>query len=82
MEANEVGRTAKKGVLSFLSDKPIWVSWIAYSALSGIIFGVLYAAMSFMALQWWIPVIAIVAVGMIWGSVSHDRKGSGIGSAS
>lgn len=74
METDEIGQTARKGLMSFLSNKPIWVSWIAYSALSAIIFGVFYAAMSFMALQWWIPIVAIIAVGMIWGSISHNKN--------
>ncbi len=75
METKEVGKTVRKGIMSFLSGKPVWAFWIAYSALSGILFGVFYAAMYFMALQWWIPVIAILAVGIIWGSVSYSKSG-------
>jgi hypothetical protein len=74
METKEVGQTVQKGLMSLLSNRPVWVFWIAYSALSGIIFGVFYAAMYLMALQWWMPIIAIIAVGVIWGSISHGRN--------
>jgi hypothetical protein len=74
MEAKEVGETVQRGVMSFLSNKPVWAFWIVYSALSGILFGVFYAAMYFMALRWWIPIIAIIAVGTIWGSIAYAGK--------
>lgn len=74
MEPNEVGKTAQKKFLSFLSGRPIWVSWIAYSALSAILFGVFYAAMYFMVMQWWIPIVLIVGTGMVWGTLTFKAK--------
>jgi hypothetical protein len=71
MEVNEVGKSARNKFMSFLSGKPMWAFWIAYTVLSGILFGIFYLAMYLMALLWWIPIIVIIAVGMIWGSLSH-----------
>lgn len=60
--------------MSVLENKPMWVFWIAYSVLSGILFGIFYAAMHFLALQWWVAVLVIVAVGGVWGSISYTRN--------
>lgn len=73
MKTKEVGKSVQKNVMSFLSGKPMWVYWIFYSVLSGIMFGAFYAAMYFMALQWWIPAIAIALIGTIWGSLAYTR---------
>ncbi|GAB1484001.1 hypothetical protein MASR2M78_28180 [Treponema sp.] len=59
--------------MSFLKDKPMWAFWVAYSVLSGILFGIFYAAMYFMVLRWWVPVVAILAVGIVWGSFAYVR---------
>jgi hypothetical protein len=81
METNEVKKSVQKGLMSFLSSKPVWAFWIAYSALSGILFGVFYAAMYFMALQWWIPILAIIVVGTIWGSIAYARNSHEVNAA-
>ena len=74
MEVNEVGKSAQKKFTSFLSKKPIWASWIAYSVLSGILFGIFYTAMYLMAQLWWVPVIVIIVTGMIWGTLVYPKE--------
>lgn len=71
MEARDVGKTVQKDFTSFLSGRPIWAYLIAYTALSGILFGVFYTAMYLMASRWWIPLVVIVAVGMLWGAIAY-----------
>ena len=74
MKTNGVGESVHKNVSSFLSDKPMWAFWIFYSGLCGIMFGAFYAAMYFMVLRWWIPVILIIVIGIIWGSFAYTRN--------
>lgn len=74
MDVNEVGKSAQKQFTSFLSSKPIWAFWIAYSVLSGILFAVFYTTMYLMAQRWWIPVIVIIAIGMIWGTIAFPKE--------
>ena len=76
MEVNEVSKSAKKKFLSFLADKPIWASWAAYTLVSSILFVIFYAAMSLMVLQWWIPIVIVIGVGMIWGTLNFEGKTS------
>jgi len=77
MGIHELGTSMEGGIMSLLANKPIWVFWIVYSALSGALFGVFYAATYLLALQWWVAVIVIIAVGMIWGSVVYSKKDRG-----
>jgi L-asparagine transporter-like permease len=70
---HKVGESVQKGVASFLSGRPLWAFWILYTILSGALFGVFYIAMYFIVLQWWIPVIIIIGVGMLWGSIAHSK---------
>jgi hypothetical protein len=63
-----------KSIASFFLNKPIWVWWIAYAAITGVLFGVFYAAISLMMIQWWIPVLVILATGIIWGSIAFAHR--------
>jgi len=74
MEINEVSKTAEKSFKSFLSDKPLWVFWIAYTLLSGILFGIFYTAMYLMAQLWWVPVIVVIAIGLTWGTLAYPKE--------
>ena len=71
MEVKEVGKSVKKNLASFLSGKPVWAFWIVYSVLTGIMFGIFYTAMYLVALQWWIPVVVVLLIGVVWGTVIH-----------
>ncbi len=71
-EINEAGKTIQKSLLSFLSNKPIWVFWIAYTVLCGILFAYLYRDISHAHL-WWIPAIVVIVIGMTWER-SYIRK--------
>ena len=74
MEINEVSKTAEKSFKSFLSHKPLWVFWIAYTLLSGILFGIFYTAMYLMAQLWWVPVIVVIAIGLTWGTLAYPKE--------
>ncbi|MBI9108891.1 MAG: hypothetical protein JEZ04_19265 [Spirochaetales bacterium] len=55
--------------MSFLEGKPIWMHWIFYVILCGIIFGISYGMIFLLALRWWVTVLAILSAGMIWGTI-------------
>ena len=59
--------------MSLLTGKPMWMHWIFFVILSGLIFGVSYGLIFLLALRWWIAVLAILAVGMIWGTVFYKQ---------
>lgn len=62
---------------SYLTSKPVWLSWIVYTVFTGILFLAVYSAVSLMALQWWIPIVAIIAAGITWGTLRYRRTGFG-----
>ncbi|MDA3852391.1 MAG: hypothetical protein PF447_14150 [Spirochaetaceae bacterium] len=74
MEINEVSKTAQRSFKSFLSDKPMWVFWIAYTLLCGILFGIFFTTLYFMAQLWWVPVIVVVVIGMLWGTLAYPNE--------
>ncbi len=74
MEVKEVGKKVQLNLMSFLSDKPMWAFWLAYSILSGVLFGLFYLAMYLIVLQWWIPLVIILAIGIVWGSFAYVRN--------
>ena len=70
----EIGRLAGEKLATVLSGKPMWVSWAAYSVLSGIVLGVTYTMTYLLVLRWWGAVAAVIAIGMIWGTVAHRTR--------
>ena len=73
MNIKEMIERFQVNIISYLSNKPIWLYWIVYTALIGLLFGLFYIAMFLLLLQWWVPVIVILAVGMIWGTFTFKR---------
>lgn len=71
---NVVGNTVAARFAAFLSDKPLWAFMIAYTLITGAVFGSLYAAIYFLVLRWWGAVITIMAIGGIWGFSSYRMK--------
>ena len=71
MAVKDVGKSVKKNLASFLSEKPVWAFWIVYCVLTGVMFGIFYTTMYLVAQQWWIPVVVILAIGLTWGTVNY-----------
>jgi hypothetical protein len=67
----ETGRLVDSESPSFLAGKPIWVYWIVHTFECGALFGISYLVIYLLALQWWVAVIAVVAAGMGWGSLTY-----------
>ncbi|PKL23314.1 MAG: hypothetical protein CVV47_15395 [Spirochaetae bacterium HGW-Spirochaetae-3] len=74
MEMSEIGKSPAEKLMSLLAGKPIWVSWIVFTALSGVCFGVFYTAMYLLALKWWVAALVIIAFGMVWGSLAYTKN--------
>jgi uncharacterized membrane protein len=71
---NEIGKEAGKQVKSFMSGKPVWVYWIVYSAVVGVVFGLAYAVITLLVLKWWVLAIAILLPGIVIGTITYFRK--------
>lgn len=76
MKESKLEKMLRINLFWFLTNKPIWAFWLAYSALIAIVFGIFYTAMYILVLQWWVPIIIILALGIIWGSIAHERDSS------
>lgn len=74
MEINEAGRTTQRNFKSFLSKKPLWAYWIAYTVLCGILFGIFYMVMFLIVQLWWIPIIVIIVLGMLLGTLAFPNE--------
>lgn len=74
MEENVIGRLAQRTNPSFLSNKPMWAFWIFNIALFGGLFGLMYAAVALLSLQWWISVAIILLMGVIRGTYAYARN--------
>ncbi len=61
----------EKSIASFLSDKPIWVWWLSYIVLTGVLFGIFYLALYLLTINWWVGVLILLIVGIVWGSIKH-----------
>ncbi len=65
------GKAIEKKFTSFLSGKPIWIWWICYVLLIGVLFGLFYVVVVVLTKQWWASVLIIIVAGMIWGTVMY-----------
>ncbi|MBN2531512.1 MAG: hypothetical protein JXB88_01405 [Spirochaetales bacterium] len=72
-DRKETGNIFTKNVAAFLLDKPIWVWWIFYVAVTVALFGIFYLAFYLLSIQWWVGVVILFATGMIWGSIKYLR---------
>ncbi len=71
---NVIANSLSRKLTTVLSGKPLWVFWAVYTVLSGIILGVSYTLMYFLVLRWWVATIAVVVIGLIWGTSAHKVK--------
>jgi hypothetical protein len=69
-------RRNKKTLASFTENKPIWVFWIIYIAISGALFGVFYGLVYLMTYRWWIAPILVIAGGITWGTAKYSAMRS------
>ena len=74
MKVKEVGKSMNLWLLGLLANKPVWVFWIVYAALTAILFGLFYASINLLVRYWWIPTLTILLVGIIWGTISYAKS--------
>ena len=70
----EIGKTAETKVKSYLVDKPIWVFWIIFTALTGVLFGISYIVIYLLSMRWWIMALVIIVFGMAAGTIAYFGK--------
>ena len=68
---NQVTGVAGEKVKGFLSGKPIWVFWIAFTVMIAAVFGITYAAITLLSAKWWFLLLVIVVAGMATGTFSY-----------
>lgn len=59
---------------AFLKEKPMWVWWIFYVILTGLLFSLFYFVFYLLGIQRVIGVLILIATGIIWGSVKYMRR--------
>ena len=57
----------------FISGKPLWAFLLIYTALSGIGFGLMLLLIFLLTLKWWVASIAVVSMGLTWGTLAHRK---------
>jgi polyferredoxin len=72
-KTKDTGNNVVKKVAGFLSDKPLWVWWLFYLALTGVLFGISNLAIYFLGIQVWIGVLVLILFGLIWGTVNYYK---------
>jgi len=68
---HEVSDEASKKVLGVLSGKSIWMYWIVFTLMIGIVFGIGYGVMYLLSFRWWILALVIVVAGMASGTFAY-----------
>ncbi|HKL87267.1 MAG TPA: hypothetical protein VJ861_13135 [Treponemataceae bacterium] len=68
---NEVKGKAQEKVKGFLSGKPIWIFWLFFTCMIGIVFAIVYAVITFLSLKWWFLLLVIVIAGMASGTFAY-----------
>jgi len=71
---DDISRAAEKEAKAFMSGKPIWVYWIVYTVLIGVIFAVAYMVIYTLALRWWVLALVIIVAGMCVGTYIFFKK--------
>jgi fatty acid desaturase len=67
----EVSDEASKKVMGVLSGRPIWVYWIMFTLMIGVVFGIGYGVMYLLSFRWWILALVIVVAGMASGTFAY-----------
>jgi hypothetical protein len=58
----------------WLSDKPFWVRWIAYTILTAVLLGLGYLGMQMLTDIWWATVIFIILTGLLLGLYANNKQ--------
>lgn len=64
----------EKQATGFLSGKPIWIWWISYTALSGLLFGIFYLVWNILTDKWWGITLIILIIGIVLGTISFYNQ--------
>jgi len=73
MEIQESIQRVEDKAGSLLTNRPIWVFWLVYTGIIALLFGIFYVITTILLARWWVPVILILALGIIWGSFAFVK---------
>jgi len=63
-----------KQAAGLLTGKPIWIWWIAYTVLVGLLFGLFYFAMTLLTEKWWAVAVIVPGAGIVWGTILYFNQ--------
>ena len=58
-------------IISFLSDKPLWVWLLTFLVITGVLFGAFSLALYLLGIVPWIGVLIIIVAGLVWGGTMY-----------
>ena len=64
----------EKQAVRLLTGKPIWIWWISYTVLVGILFGLFYFALILLTEKWWAIAIIIIVVGIVLATIAYFNQ--------
>jgi hypothetical protein len=68
---NKTENVLNKSINSFLADKPIWVWWLSYIVLTGVLFGIFYLVLYLLTINLWVGTLILLITGIVWGSIKQ-----------
>jgi len=68
---NKTENILNKSINSVLADKPIWVWWLSYIVLTGVLFGIFYLVLYLLTINWWVGILILLITGIVWGSIKQ-----------
>ena len=64
----------KKQAAGILTGKPIWIWWLSYTVVIGLLFGLFYFVWTLLTEKWWAIAIIIPVVGIIWSTIAYFNQ--------
>lgn len=66
----------EKQASGLLTGKSIWIWWISYTVLTGILFCIFYLVWKILTDKWWGIALIILCIGIAWGTISYYNQKS------
>jgi CHASE2 domain-containing sensor protein len=73
-QIDKIQKQLVKQAAGLLTGKPIWIWWISYTVLVGLLFVIFYFAWTLITEKWWVIAIVIPSVGIVWGTILYFNQ--------
>lgn len=75
-KVKEIGKNVNRKLSDFLAGRPMWVYWVAYTSISGLVLASTYALSLAFTIRWWVSIGLAIFAGILWGTSVHRNKKS------